>query len=315
MHLVKTVAVMNQKGGVGKTTTTANLGAALAASGKATCLIDLDPQCHLSLHFAAEDPPTTFDLMLEHITLDRLARPINDRLFIAPASVDLAAVDLELADAPGREQRLRRQLTDHAPAVDYVLIDCPPSLGLLTLNALSAADEVIIPLQPHFLALQGLGRLLETVALVQQRINPALTVAGVVLCMFERITRLANEVVVDLHQFFDSGRDQAVPWADAKVFETVIRRNVKLAECPSHGMSIFDYDPTCNGAKDYAALAEEFLELQIRPAALQPEAAPQPVDEPEPQADLETPIDLDSPPPAQPPATDPPPRLDDSVGP
>ena len=290
---------MNQKGGVGKTTTTANLGAALAASGKATCLVDLDPQCHLSLHFGVEAPPTTFDLLLEQITLDRLARKVNDRLLIAPASVDLAAIDLELADAPGREQRLRRQLTEHAPPVDVVLIDCPPSLGLLTLNALSAADEVLIPLQPHFLALQGLGRLLETVALVQQRINPSLTVKGVVLCMFERITRLANEVVVDLHQFFDAARGQTVPWADASVFETVIRRNVKLAECPSHGMSIFDYDPTCNGAKDYAELADEFLGLNAPPALAGPAAA---LDFPE---GAEPAIDLD-PAPAPGPAPTPP---------
>ncbi|MCK4375503.1 MAG: ParA family protein, partial [Candidatus Brocadiae bacterium] len=155
----------------------------------------------------------------------------------------------------------------------------PPSLGLLTINALAAADEVIIPLQPHFLALHGLGQLLQTISLVRQRINPSLTVRGVVLCMFERITRLANEVVADLQGFFLNARGGPTPWSQARIFETVIRRNIKLAECPSHGQSIFAYDPACHGAQDYRALGEEFLET-YSPGADAPAAAETPAPHP-----------------------------------
>jgi chromosome partitioning protein len=138
-------------------------------------------------------------------------------------------------------------------------MDCAPSLGVLTLNALAAADEVFVPLQPHFLALHGLGKLLETTALVSRRINPGLKVTGVVVCLYDSGTKLANEVVNDLRTFLEKGRGAGVPWAEARVFDTRIRRNVKLAECPSYGKSIFDYAPNCPGATDYAALANEVL--------------------------------------------------------
>ena len=281
MHPVKTIAVMNQKGGVGKTTSAANLGAGVASRGHDTLLIDLDPQCHLSLHFNVEpdhEQPSVYDVLLEELSIDDISKTLTDRLTLLPGSVDLAGLESQLAGVPGREQRLRKQLAAADLSAEFAFIDCPPSLGVLTLNALSAADEVIIPLQAHFLALQGLGQLLQTVSLVQQRINPNLRVTGVVLCMFERITRLANEVVVDLHQFFEAAREQVTPWSDARIFETVVRRNVKLAECPSYGVSIFDYDPACNGAKDYAALADEFLELQTPtpPPAVEPVADPPP---------------------------------------
>ncbi|MHC4562255.1 MAG: ParA family protein [Planctomycetota bacterium] len=300
MHAVKTIVAMNQKGGVGKTTTAANLAAAVAAAGRSAVMLDLDAQCHLSLHFGAEPDDThhtTYDLLAHQTPLADIVRPVGQRLLLAPASIDLAGVEAELAGVPGREQRLRQELASTPIQADFIIIDCPPSLGLLTLNALSASDEVLIPLQAHFLALQGLGQLLQTVALVQQRINPKLRVAGVVLCMFERITRLANEVVVDLQQFFDAARDQAVPWSDAKVFETVIRRNIKLAECPSHGMSVFDYDPTCNGAKDYAALAEEFLAMQATQDA-PPPASPVPCDDPREEPSLDATPSASSPAPA-----------------
>ena len=285
MHRVRTIAVMNQKGGVGKTTTVANLAASLARRGHSVWALDLDPQCHLSLHFDVDAAPATtlYEVLVDELAIAGAARAVTDRLTVVPGSVDLAGVETELAAAPGRERRLANQLASHVDA-DVVLIDCPPSLGLLTLNALAAADEVLIPLQPHFLALQGLGQLLQTVSLVAERINPRLRVSGVLLCMFERITRLANEVVVDLHQFFDTARGQATPWANAKVFETVIRRNIKLAEAPSHGLSIFDYDPASNGAIDYESLAEEFLDLAAEtptedaadaPAALPAPPAPE----------------------------------------
>ena len=303
---VKTIAVMNQKGGVGKTTTTANLGAGIAMLGRAVCLLDIDPQCHLSLHFNVEtaDSPTTYDVLAEPMPVERVVRPLTDTLSLAPASVDLAGLETQLADVPGREQRLRQQLNAVPLPAEFVLIDCPPSLGLLTLNALAAADEVIIPLQAHFFALQGLGQLLQTISLVQERINPHLQVAGVVLCMFERITRLANEVVLDLQAFFEDARLHATPWSGARVFESVIRRNIKLAECPSHGLSIFDYDATCNGARDYADLAEEFLEMQA------PVVAGRPAEQAEQDAPDE-PTDSPAPPPrAKPPAAAPGPILE-----
>lgn len=264
MPPVKTIVIINQKGGVGKTTTAVNLTAAAATMGPSLCLLDLDPQCHLMLHFGLDDDsdqPNIYDVMIGEAQILDIIRPVTDRLRLIPASIDLSAVESQLADQPGREQILRHRLAEAQLADDFLIIDCPPSLGLLTINALAAADEVIIPLQAHFLALHGLGQLLQTIALVQQRINPALTVRGVVLCMFDRITRLANEVVADLQSFLAAARGGQTPWSQARIFQTVIRRNIKLAECPSHGQSIFAYDPTCNGAKDYRALAEEFLEL------------------------------------------------------
>lgn len=280
MLSVKTIAIINQKGGVGKTTTTANLAAAVASMGPSLCMLDLDPQCHLTLHYGIDsdsDRANIYDVIVGEVPLHDIIHPVADHLTLIPASIDLAAIEGQLATQPGREQVLRRSLGEARLSADFLMIDCPPSLGLLTINALAAADEVIIPLQPHFLALHGLGQLLQTIALVHQRINPGLTVRGIVLCMFERITRLANEVVADLQGFFAAARDGATPWAQARIFETVVRRNIKLAECPSFGQSIFAYDPTCNGAKDYHALAEEFLELYVprdEPTDARPPAPP-----------------------------------------
>ncbi len=262
MTVVRTIVVANQKGGVGKTTTVANLGAALSARGHKVCLIDLDPQAHLTMHFGI-DPMSEragmYDVLTADTSLAEAAVGIESNLTIIPSVIDLAAAEVELAGAVGREQILRDRIDAKPFAYEFILIDCPPSLGLLTLNALSAAREVLIPLQPHFLALQGLGQLLETVSLVRRRINPDLTVAGVVFCMFETGTRLAGEVVRDVKEFFASARGGETPWSDARVFQSQIRRNVKLAECPGYGTTISHYDPSSHGATDYNALSEEFL--------------------------------------------------------
>jgi len=276
MPVVKIIAVINQKGGVGKTTTVANLGQAIARSGHEVCLIDLDPQSQLTLHLGAEagaETSSIYDLLTSGAALSSCAATVSEHLALIPSVIDLAAAEMELIGTVGREQILSDRLREQDLPYEFVLIDCPPSLGILTLNALAAADELIIPLQAHFLALQGLGRLLETVSLVQRRINPPLRVGGVILCMFERHTRLAGEVAADLGAFFAEARGSDVPWADARIFQTVIRRNVKLAECPSYGKTIFDYEPNSHGAEDYAALAEEFLACYCPAPAAEP---PQP---------------------------------------
>jgi len=259
---VRTIAVINQKGGVGKTTTVANLGAAIAIRHRKVCLLDLDPQAHLTLHLGIEPGTTdvsTYDVLISDAHLRAAAMRVAERLWLIPSEIDLAAAEIELVSTVGREQLLRDRLVASRFDHDFLFVDCPPSLGLLTLNALAAADDVIIPLQPHFLALHGLGKLLETVSLVRRRINPQLRVSGVILCMYETTTRLASEVVADLKGFFSAARGGDTPWSRTRIFETVIRRNIKLAECPSHGLTIFDYEPGSNGAADYGALADEFL--------------------------------------------------------
>ncbi|MEX0885308.1 MAG: AAA family ATPase [Phycisphaeraceae bacterium] len=265
------IALMNQKGGVGKTTTTVNVGAALARGGHRVLLIDLDPQAHLTLHLGVEPDElerSVYDLLTDPaMTAAELVHQLEPNLGLLPAEVNLAGVESELAEqaAAGRAQRVLADKTrDLLRQFDYVLLDCPPSLGLLTVNALALADEVIVPMQAHFLALQGLSKLLETVKLVRDGLNPSLTVAGVVLCMHEAQTVLAGEVTSDLRAFFEAARDGDVPWRDAVVFEPAVRRNIKLAESPSFGQSIFGYAGESNGARDYEALAAS---IARRPAA------------------------------------------------
>lgn len=264
---MRSIAVMNQKGGVGKTTTSVNLSAALAAAGHTTLLVDLDPQAHASLHLGVVVPdsePSIYDVITRQAEISQIRRQVGERLWLAPAHLNLAAAEMELAGETGRESILRDAFQRHLAAADtvqpdYVIIDCPPSLGALTLNALTAVREVFLPLQPHFLALHGLSKLLRTIEIVSQRLNPDLRLSGVVLCMYESSTRLAAEVARDVEEFFRQGSATRSAWSDAKAFQTRIRRNIRLAEAPSFGQSILDYASTSHGAEDYRALADEVL--------------------------------------------------------
>jgi chromosome partitioning protein len=263
---MRSIAVMNQKGGVGKTTSSVNLAAALAREGRRVCLMDLDPQGHASFHVGVEagpDMPTVYDVFTQQTTLDHARQLVGENLSLIPANIDLAATEVELAGTQGREFFLRNAMQHwkEQNRFDYVVMDCPPSLGILTINALTAVNEVFIPLQPHFFALQGLSKLFETTALVTRRLNRDLRVTGIMMCLYESGTRLAADVTEDLKQFLNAS-DGDTPWASARIFKSKVRRNIKLAEAPSFGQSIMDYAPTSSGAVDYLALAAEVLAME-----------------------------------------------------
>jgi chromosome partitioning protein len=281
---MRSIAIINQKGGVGKTTTAVNLSAALARAGQRVGLIDIDPQAHASLHLGLDPQakvPTVYDLLTEETPLSALWQPAgssttatpNDHLYVAASHIDLAAAEVELAGVVGREVILRDKLAATADKFDYVLIDCPPSLGILTINALAAVDDVFLPLQPHFLALHGLSKLLKTIGLVNERLNDRLQLAGVVLCLYESGTKLAAEVSQDVELFFRDARKGSRAWSAVRLFETRIRRNIRLAEAPSFGQSIFQYAPNSPGAEDYRALAGEVLAYYSGRALLENAAA------------------------------------------
>jgi chromosome partitioning protein len=267
---MRVIALMNQKGGVGKTTSSVNLAAGLARAGRKVCVIDLDPQAHASIHLgvnASGSTRTIYQVFAGGRRFEDVRQLVAPNLWVAPSDLDLAAVELELVDAPQREFILRQEI-ERIPAgtYDYVVMDCPPSLGVLTINALTAATEVMIPLQPHFFALQGLSKLLETTALVTRRLNRRLKVSGIILCLYETGTRLAADVSDDLARFL-GGSDPQAPWSSAKIFQSRIRRNIKLAEAPSFGQSIFEYAPNSSGSQDYAGLVTEVLAAEATVAA------------------------------------------------
>ena len=259
---MRSIAFMNQKGGVGKTTCTVNLGAGLAARGQRVLLIDMDPQANLGLHVDLDIhnlEHSTYSVLCGLSTVsDAVVRDVLPNLAVLPANIDLSGAEVELVSAVGRETLLRDRLDAYLNEEphDFVLIDCPPSLGLLSLNALTAVNEVFIPLQTEFFAMQGMTRLLEVVELIRERLNSELEVSRIVVTLFDARKNLSREVVAEIRGFFGS-----------RVCDTMIRTNVRLAEAPSHGQTIFDYAPTSHGADDFGALAEELLQLSRQEAA------------------------------------------------
>ena len=253
---LRQIALINQKGGVGKTTSTTNLGACLAHLGKRVLLIDLDPQANLSIHLGIDVyslPATMYDILVNDLPMaDVVQHDVRERLDVVPSHIDLSGVEVELAAAVGRERLLKesidRYLASCDVAYDYVLVNCPPSLGILSMNAMTAAREIFVPIQSEFFALQGMSKLIDVVDLVRRRINGLLRVTGVVVCMVDMRKNLAREVVEEIREYFGE-----------RVFQAMIRSNVALAEAPSHGMSIVEYAPRSYGAEDYLALAEEVI--------------------------------------------------------
>ncbi len=265
---MRIIALFNQKGGVGKTTTTVNLGAALADAGKKIVLIDLDPQANLTTHMGI-DPDSvaisTYRVLTDGIPLAESLKEVTTakgKLHVAPATTDLAAAEVELVSVVSRETLLRKMAHAEKMDADFVLIDCPPSLGLLSLNALVFATEVIVPLQAQFLALQGMEKLFDTVAMVRQGLNPTLRISGILFCQFEAAAKLTAEVTGEVEKFLEQAKGTNHPVANAIIFQTHIRRNIKLAEAPSFGQSIFQYAQTSAGASDYTLLAAEVMEMR-----------------------------------------------------
>ncbi|MGE0877409.1 MAG: ParA family protein [Acidimicrobiia bacterium] len=248
--LPRVLAVANQKGGVGKTTTSVNLGACLAELGYRTLIIDLDPQANASTGLGI-DPRTLersiYDVLMHDVPLDDCIEPASVRnLFVAPSSLDLAGAEIELVPAFSRELKLRRALEGVLSDYDYVLIDCPPSLGLLTVNALAAATEVVVPIQCEYYALEGLGQLLRNVELVRKGLNADLEVGAIILVMYDARTKLADQVVQEVRTHFGS-----------RVCRNVVPRTVRLSEAPSFGQPVITFDPTSRGAIAYRELAKE----------------------------------------------------------
>lgn len=249
----KAIAIFNQKGGVGKTTTNINLAACLAMKGKKILILDIDPQGNTTSGVGISKKNleiTTHEILIEdnYDPEDAILSTGVENLDIIPASVQLAGAEVELIELAGREKRLKRAIDVLKPKYDYIFIDCPPSLGILTINSLTAVDSVLIPIQCEFYALEGVSQLMSTIDIVQRNMNPDLEIQGVILSMFDGRTNLSMQVVEEVKKYFKE-----------KVYTTVIPRNVRLAEAPSHGMPVIQYDPKSSGAIAYMEFAEEFL--------------------------------------------------------
>jgi chromosome partitioning protein len=247
------VAVVNQKGGVGKTTTAVNLGAGVAAAGHKVLLVDFDPQgnCSSAVGYPKNKVDRSiYDALIGEVGLAEIIRPTDiTTLFLAPANMDLVGAEVELMQVEGREMYLSRTLAAVADQYEYIIIDCPPSLGLLTVNALAAADGVVVPMQAEYFALEGLSALLTTIDRVRDSVNPRLTLEGVLFCMYDPRTNLAGQVRGEVEEHLGD-----------KVYRTLIPRNVRLSEAPSHGKPVLLYDLRCAGCQSYLELAREFVD-------------------------------------------------------
>jgi len=284
---MRIIAVLNQKGGVGKTTTVVNTSAALAAMGQRVVVVDLDPQSHTTIHFGLDADTVetgSYEVLTQSVKFQDAIMLLRPNLWVLPANINLVGAESELVSVVGRETIFREAIKTVRDKFDYLIIDCPPSLGLLTLNALAAAEEILIPLQPHFMALQGFGKLLQTVELVNKRINPALKVKGILLCMFDTRASLPKEVRADIEQFLNKARGSNCAWAEAQILPVYIRTNIKLAEAPSYGKTIFEYEQNCHGAEDYKKVAE-FIHTQLQPP---PQNAPIAEQQTQPQIEIRT---------------------------
>lgn len=255
--MIKVIAIANQKGGVGKTTTAVNLSACLAHYGKRVILIDTDPQGNSTSGFGIDknnkDMLSIYDVLIEDALItDALIQTRIPGLWVCPSNIDLAGAEIELVSALSRENRLKSSIKKvDRNTFDYIIMDCPPSLGLLTLNALTAADSILVPIQCEFYALEGLSQLMNTVRIVQRHLNTALVVEGVVLTMFDSRVNLSLQVVEEVKKFFKN-----------KVYGSIIPRNVRLSEAPSHGLPIILYEPKSKGAEAYLELAREVIDYQ-----------------------------------------------------
>ncbi len=258
--MARIIAIVNQKGGVGKTTTTINLAAALSLSGKRVLLLDLDPQGNASTGLAISRKlrgVSIYNVLVEGTALKEAVKETRVKnLDIVPSHIDLSAAELEIGNQAGRTTKLKTAIEALSGDYDYILIDCPPALGLLTVNALAAANSALVPLQCEFYALEGLSQLLKTVEMAKSSINPKLVIEGVMLTMYDKRNRLSGQVAEDVRTHL--GR---------AVFETIIPRNVRIAEAPSFGQPVMMYDPDCVGSKAYMALADELLSRHRKKAA------------------------------------------------
>jgi len=251
--LGKIISVANQKGGVGKTTTTVNLATILAKKGKKVLLIDADPQGNATSGLGVEKEVelSIYDVLVNETPIeDTIQETIIKNLKVCPSNINLAGAEVELVSMMSREQRLKEKLEEAKENFDYIFIDCPPSLGLITLNSFTASDSVLIPVQCEYYALEGLGQLLNTINLVKKHLNKNIQIEGALLTMYDIRTNLSNQVVKEVTKYFNN-----------KVYKTVIPRNVRLSEAPSYGMPITEYDPRSKGAKSYIKFAKEFLKI------------------------------------------------------